>query len=278
MATSAQQATFAAQNGVNWADPTDPNFGKAGYINQNQYNQYQSQYGGAPAPSATGLSGNGVNAPFAAPPATAPGVSTDPTTTSFVSTLTSRMNPAPVTQNDPAISGAIGANNLALQRGEEMARNSLAEQAARTGTDASGGLQTGMTGLAEDMAAKQGQFAGNAVENLQAQRNASADNALGILSGYLTGGAQRAQQSTQFGQSLTEQQREADIDSQLKAQGIDVQKELGLDDIQTRKMLGLLSMYYQNQQFGEQLGQQGSEFAAGLDNSTLMGLLSGIGG
>jgi hypothetical protein len=44
MATSTQQGTYAAQNGVNWAAPGDPNFGKPGYINQSQYDQYTAQY------------------------------------------------------------------------------------------------------------------------------------------------------------------------------------------------------------------------------------------
>lgn len=71
MATTGQQAGFAASRGLNWADPSDPNFGKAGYTGQSDYDAYNQQYGTTPS---TGTAPDPSAAPTKVTPSTGSGI------------------------------------------------------------------------------------------------------------------------------------------------------------------------------------------------------------
>jgi hypothetical protein len=199
---------------------------------------------------------------------------------SFRDALVSKLNPGAVNASNPAIAPAIEANKLAEQRGMESSRNLLAERAAKDGTDASGGFDTQLTGLAQDRAAREGQFAGNAVQHLQDQQNSDLMAALGLSNSTLQANANRDQQGSQFGQTLAEQAREANQSAENQKLGINTQSSLGQGDLSLRGRLGegqlnlgLAGLLQGGDQFTRQLNQQGSQFGAGLDQQGLLGLL-----
>lgn len=286
MATSAQQATFAAQQGKNWADPNDPNFGKSGFIGQNEYNQYQQQTGGSPS------SGSGQMMIYQPTSTTPPPITTaqqvTSTTTpvgqtsspgtsqtvagSFQQGLVNNLNPQPVSASNPNIAPAIQANQYQEQRGLENQRNALAEDAARSGTDMSGGNNALLAGLMADSAARQGQYAGGLINQQSMLDQMKQGSALNLAGGLLSGQ-----------QSLGQQQSLADLQAQLQREALAQQGSLGNRSLDVQQRLGegqlnegLLGLLLNNQQFGQQLGLQAGEFGAGLDAQTLMGLLGGL--
>jgi hypothetical protein len=284
MGVNASQATFAAQKGKNWADPTSAQFGKAGFIGQDEYNAYQSANGGTPAPSAT----NAAPAPTGPPPpittqqqvgsttATNGGqiAAGAPTTVaqSFQQALVNKLNPAPLTTSSPEVAPAIQANQLAEQRGFENNRNLLAERAAANGTNNSGGFESQLLGLAQDRAQREGQFAGNAMMQANQEKGVNDRSALASAAGLLGGNA-----------NLGQQQSLAELDATLRREGLAQQGALGSQDLALRSKLGegqlnlgLLSALMQNDQFGKSLGQNASQFGASLDQNGLLALLGGL--
>jgi hypothetical protein len=213
---------------------------------------------------------------------TAPGQPGAPPTSiaqSFQQALISRLNPQAVTADDPSIKGSIQANKLAEQRGVEAQRNRLAEQAARSGT-AGGGTDAMQRGIVADSAARQGQYAGDAVQHQSDLNHQDLLAALGLGGSFLQQNATRDQQGNQFGQSLAEQRRQFDQDAELRRLGITTQGSLGQGDLSLRQRLGegglnnqLLGLLLNNQQFGQQLSQQGSQFGQSLGQSGILGLL-----
>ena len=238
----------------------------------------------APQPAAPAAPGAAPAAAPGAPPITTAGQATNTTATvgaqpaqgapttiaqSFQQALVNRLNPAAVNAQNPAIAPAIEANKLAEQRGFERNRNLLAEQAAKSGTDASGGFNAQLLGLGQDRAAREGQFAGNAVQHLGDQQNANLMAALGLGGNFLQG---------QSSQDL--QKQLADLDAQLRREGLGAQTSLGNADIALRGRLGegqlnlgLLSALLNNDQFGQSLAQNGAQFGASLDQNGLLGIL-----
>lgn len=202
---------------------------------------------------------------------------------SFQQALINKLNPGPVSVNDPSVQPAIRANQLAEQRGLEAQRAQLAEQAAHDGTDSSGAFRTNLAGLTADSAARQGQFAGDAVQHQSDLNNQALLAALGLGGGFLQQNATRDQQGSQFAQSLAEQKRQADQDAELRKLGITTQGSLGQGDLALRGRLGegqlnlgLLGALLQNNQFGRQLDQQGAQFGQSLDLQGLLGLLGNL--
>lgn len=181
---------------------------------------------------------------------------------SFQQQLVNMLNPQAVDANNPAVAPAIQANQLAGQRGLEQQRNALAEQSAANGTSNSGGFDSALSGLIANNANAQGQFAGSALQHLSDQNNANILAGLGIGSNLLDTGAARAQQNSQFGQTLGEQAREANQTNTTQNLGINTQGSLGSQDIALRGRLGdqqanlqLLAQLLQNSQFGASLDQ-----------------------
>jgi hypothetical protein len=200
-------------------------------------------------------------------PTTAGAPNPQPTTVaqSFQQSLVNLLNPSiasPVNASNPAIAPAIQANQLAGQRGLEQQRNTLAEQAAANGTSNSGGFDSVLSGLIANNANQQGQFAGSAVQHLSDQNNSNLLSALGLGSGLLSGQAGLSQQGTEFGQTLAEQQRQANMDNALKQLGITSTTQLGQGDLNLRLLLGLAG-----------LGQQANIFGQSNDSNTLASLL-----
>src|SRR5687768_14161122 len=135
---------------------------------------------------------------------------------SFQQALINRMNPGAAGAGSASISPAIQANKLAEQRGFERNRNLLAERAAATGTNNSGGFESQLLGLAQDRAQREGQFEGDAVQREQERLDRNQGSALGMAGSMLTG-----QQGFGLQESL------ANLDAQLRREGIGAQTALG---------------------------------------------------
>lgn len=175
--------------------------------------------------------------------------------------LVNRLNPGPVDASNPAIAPAIAANNLQAQRQYDLARNDLAELNAGQGTNNSGGMNSQILGLRQNLGQQEGQFAGQAVQNLQGQQNQNQTYALSQALGLLTGQ-----------QNLAQQAALAQIQADLQKSALEQQGQLG----QGQLNLGLLSTLLGNQQAQNSLSAQMGEFGAGLDSSMLLGLLGGL--
>jgi hypothetical protein len=188
---------------------------------------------------------------------------------SFQQGLVNRLNPQAASAASPGIAPAIQANQLAEQRGMERNRNLLAERAAANGTNNSGGFETGLLGLAQDRAQREGQFEGNAVMQEQDRIGRDQNSALGLAGSMLSGQ-----------QNLGQQMELANLDASLRRQGMDAQNSLGRGDLDLRSRLGegqlnlgLLSQLLNNDQFGKQLGQNAAQFGQQLDTNTILGLI-----
>lgn len=250
-----------------------------------QFHPVYTQDGGSPAPAAPGPTNTSPGQPAGQPPpittaAQATGTTANvgqtapqgaPTTIaqSFQQALVNRLNPQPINAQNSQIAPAIEANKLAEQRGMERNRNLLAERSAANGTSNSGGFESQLLGLGQDRAAREGQFAGNAVADLGRQQQQDITSAL-AMGGNLLGDQQRMDLQKQL----------ADLDAQLRREGLGAQTSLGNRDIDLRSRLGegqlnlgLLSALLNNDQFGQQLNQNALQFGAGLDQQGLLGIL-----
>lgn len=187
---------------------------------------------------------------------------------SFQQALVNRLNPTPVSASSASVAPAIEANKLAEQRGTERQRALIAERNAASGINNSGGADSRFLGLEQDRSAREGQFAGNAVQRANELQSRDASGALGIVGSLLSGNA-----------SLAQQQQLAELDAQLRREGYGLQGELGRGDLALRGELGrgqlnlgLLSALLNNQLGQGQLALGGAQ----LDQSGLLGLLSGL--
>lgn len=214
----------AAAAGLGWVDKNNPNYGKPGFVGSQ--------------PAAPSAPGTPAPTPGAAPAGSVPLAAAPDTNSAFKDALMKLLNPSEVSVNSAELKPALDANKLAEQRNFESNRNLLAERAAANGTNNSGGFETGLMGLAQDRAQREGQFAGDAVTHAKDQQTASLLAALGIGGNYNAANADRAQKGEQFGKSLDEQKREADIDAEMKRLGISSQTDLGNKDLSLRDKLG----------------------------------------
>lgn len=259
----------AAQMGLGWADPNNPNYGKPGYV------------GSTPsAPAAPGAAASTPGSPITTQQQVggttasvggliAPGT---PTTIaqSYQQSLVNKLNGQPISAANPGAAGpAIEANKLAQQRAFERNRNLLAERNAAVNGAPSGGFETQLLGLAQDRGLQEGQFAGNALMQAQQDQNANERAAMGQAASLLSGNA-----------GLAQQQALAELDAALRREGLAQQGQLGNADIALRGRLGegqlnlgLLTALLGNQQFNQQLGQNAAQFGASLDQNGLLGML-----
>lgn len=210
----------------------------------------------------------GTTAPVGATPAQGA-----PTTVagSFQQALVNRLNPAQASAQDPNIRPAIQANQYAEQRGFENNRALAAENAARNGGKGagSGDFETTLLGLAQDRAAREGQYSAGAVQHLSDLQNQNQTNAMGQANGLLS-----SNQQSELQRYLGNQ------DAELRRLGINQQGSLGSQDIALRGRLGegqlnlgLLQALMGNDQFGRSLNQNSAQFGQSLDQSGLLGLL-----
>lgn len=231
--------------------------------------------GGGPAPTTAGgaiTSAGGVTNTAANVGGSTPQGAPTTVAQSFQQALINRLNPGAVSADNPAVAGSIQANKLAEQRGFERNRNLLAERAAQTGTNNSGGFESQLLGLAQDRSGREAAFEGQALNDLARQQSGELSGAL-ALGGSLLGDQER----------LAAQDRLAQLDAQLRREGLGAQTALGNRDIDLRGRLGegqlnlgLLQALMSNDQFGRSLGQNASQFGQSLDTQTILGLLGGL--
>lgn len=254
----------AASAGLGWVPQGHPLYGTPGYV------------GSQPAAAAPGGAPAGASAPGGQPQNTQQVLNTPvsqapPTTVTgaFQQALMNRLNQGPADASNPAISGAINANRVAEQRGEERQRRQLAAMAAAQGYDNSGAFDSQRLGLAQNRAEREADFAGNAVRDLARQQSQE------IMSALALGGGMLSDQDR-----LALQERLANLDAQLRREGLSAQTSLGQGDLALRGELGrgqlnlgLLGALLQNQQFGQNLGANLGMFNASQDSSNLRALL-----
>jgi hypothetical protein len=263
----------AAQLGLGWVDQYNPNYGKAGFVGSET---------GAPASATQSLPSAPPSGPITTQQDVGGTTATNggtiaqgaPTTVaqSFQQALINRLNPTPIGVNSPSVAPAIQANQLAEQRGMERSRNLLAERSAADGTNNSGGFDSQLLGLSQQRAQREGQFAGNAIQQGQALQDADTRAFSGMAGSLLSGNA-----------NLSQQMNLANLDAELRRAGLAQQGQLGNADIALRGRLGegqlnlgLLSALLSNDQFGRSLGQNASQFGAQLDQNGLLALLGGL--
>lgn len=168
-----------------------------------------------------------------------------------------------VSETDPSVAGQIHANEVGQQRSFERRRAMAAERAAASG---------GRLGDAEldTLASARGdaESAGNAGIMGQAaqQRKQEIMQALTLGGQYL---------SDQDKNTLTKQL--AELDAQIKREGISSQTSLGQGDLALRGRLGdmqgnlsLLGLLQGNQQFNTGLSNSNAQFSAGLNQQALL--------
>lgn len=239
----------ANQQGLEWAPKDHPLYGTKGYVG------YQS-------PSAPSPTGDPGAAPGTAVPAPTNQALQSPSTVgatpaqgsettvagAFQQALVNRLAPTPINAQSPEIAPAIAANRGAEQRAFERNRAQTAERAASQGLDQNA-FNTQLTGLSQDRALREGQFAGNATLGLAQQRAQELTSAL-ALGGSLLGDQDR----------MAIQRELAELQAQLQREGLALQGSLGSQDIGLRRdlgtgqlNLGLLNSLLGNQQFGQGL-------------------------
>jgi len=206
---------------------------------------------------------------------------------------------------DPALKGQADAFAVGQTRSTQTARSAMAERAAAQGGSGvdSEVFDQGLSGLYQQQGEAQGSFNAGLVGNELQQRRAQLMSAAALAGNQLTSEQQMAlqkqlaetdaaikreglaQQGGQFGQTLSEQQRQSGIDEQLKRLGITSQTQLGQGDLDLRRMLGsgqlslgLLQALMQNQQHGQTLGANVGMFNSGQNQAALLAMLNGLGG
>lgn len=201
----------------------------------------------------------------APPPATIP----DAFRTSLVSAL-NRGNATP-TLDDPTIKAQSDAYAVGQTRAREQARAAMAERMAHDGAPGvnSGAFNDGLAGLYQ----QQGEAVGANNAKLLGNEAQARKQEL-LQAAAIAGNTLNAEQSRALQQQL------AELDAQIRREGIAQQGSLGQGDLQLRGRLGegqlnlgLLGALLNNQQFGQQLQQQGNQFGQSLDTSTILGLL-----
>ena len=266
-----QHANFSwgvAGKGVEGVD-----YGNTANWDQAKWMQYYKEHPEDPM-SAQALGAAPAVGGTAAP--AAPGAPAPPSVAdTFQQALIDRLTPKTASLNDPNIQPVVQANQYAEQRNLEHARQLAAENAARGGGQGanSGDFETTLLGLQQDKAAREGQFAGNAIQQQQNLYNQNANQALGLAGNYVNA------------QNQLDLQRQLGLtDADIRRAALAQQGQLGQGDLNLRGELGrgqlnlgLLSALLQNNQFGRQLGQQNAQFGASLDQSGLLGLLGMLG-
>jgi hypothetical protein len=286
-------------------------------MNHPIYQQALAASAPAAAPTDPTHGGDGPQppVPIAPPDTTAPPGTAPPTTTpaappteqqNYLTALTQQLQQAgtPASLSDPALKAQSDAYAVGQSRATDQARSAMAERAAAEGSTgtSSGAFDQGLVGLigqqGENMAGENASLVGQA----NTQKLAQMQNALQMMGSDVNSEAGRqlqqhiadmqaqiqrdqlTQQNTQFGKSQAQQLQESQAANELQKLGITTQGALGQGDLALRGRLGdqqgnlsLLGLLMNNDQFRQQLGQQGAQFGAGLDQSGLLGLLGMLG-
>jgi hypothetical protein len=215
--------------------------------------------------------------PGAGTPGATPGGAADPNAPpatvadAFKKTLLDTMNRGPASLNDPELKNQADAFAVGQTRSAEMQRAQAAErQAMQGGAGVSSGAFDGdVSGINERAGERMSGFNAGLVGDAAKERRQQLMQAAALAGNQLNQDEARALQ------------RElAELDAQIRREGISQQGALGQGDLALRGRLGegglnlgLLQALMQNDQFGRGLNQQGAQFGAGLDQQGILGLL-----
>lgn len=211
----------------------------------------------------TGSSGAGTTG-------TGAGTNTQTVAGAFQNALLQRLNanPAQLNAQNPEIRGSINANRVAEQRAMERARAQMAESATSQGLDRNA-FDTGLTGLNQSRAEREGAFEGNAIMQLGNRQAQELSQAIQIAA---------AQGDNQAAREL--QERLAQLQATLSREEIGLRGRLGSQELELRNRLGsgqlnlgLLGLLQGGQQFNQNLGAQLGQFGAGLNQQALLQML-----
>ena len=155
------------------------------------------------------------------------------------------VQPTGVDPNDPVIKSQTDAFNLAQQREAERTRAAMAQRAAVSGTNYSGGFDAGVNRTLQHQGQNEQAFLAQLMQQELNSQRQRASQALGFGTGLLS---QEQQQALQ--------ERLANLNSQLQTTGYGLQQQLGLGDLGVRRE----GLAQQNSQFSAGLGQQNNQF------------------
>lgn len=228
--------------------------------------------------AATASAAPATAAPSPAGSPAAPGAPAPPPATvndAFKQALMKGLSSTAPTLDSPELKGQSDAYHLATQRAGEQAREAMAERRAAGGGDfatQSGGFDQDLAGLYQHEGEANAQNdAGLVGQAASAQR----DQLLKYAA--LAGNSLDADSARQLQEKL------ANLDAQVRREGVQSQAALGQGDLALRDKLGsgqldlgLLTQLMGNDQFKQQLGANMGEFSATRDDNTwktLMGLI-----
>lgn len=272
MAMTPQEAAAA---GLGWVDEHNPNYGKKGFVGYQEPGAPPAA--GAPGAAAPAPAGGaqqtvegqaGAAATYSSTPGAAPAQSTTNQGTQDVvrnSYLDQATKPMTVDRNDPHVKPQADAYRANVER---AARNAMGDAAEANGPYATGAQRGDERMLLERAGQAAGSFEAQLVGNeLKAKR---AEKQLAL---------QQLLNAGQFDMANALQRELAEIDAQLKASGIDVQRDLGSREIDVKDKLGtgglnvdLLRLMLNQQMFGDQLGFNIADREAYYNNLALQNL------
>lgn len=242
------------------------------YTNYQEEPQQQTEEGGGVQGTGGGSansdgSGQAPSNPYAPPEASTTNAGSQAT---YRDALIKQMTENPIPgKDDEAVAAQVNPFKAAMERQRDQTIRSEAEHAFASGGQDYGAPERAVAG--ERAGQQAGLFESQVVgRELQARRQ-QIQSALLQFGNTLSGDQQRALQK-----------QLADLDAQLKREGLNVQSTLGQGDLGLRRELGtgqlnlgLLGMLLNNQQFGDSLGLQAALGGAGLNRDALMALLQG---
>lgn len=265
----------AAAAGLGWVDRNNPNYGKAGFVgstpasggtdpNQPAQPASPTPAAGGPTPSSPAGSTDSYNATttaaqtYSPTPAAAPAANTTNQGSQdlYRNTLIQQMTQdATPDVNDPTIQAQLAPAQAAIERARRDEVNAGAEKAFAGGQDYTG---TERLAASERAGQQSGLMAADLVgRELQARRSQISD-AL-----------------TKMGNTISDDQRRAledklqTLDATIRQKGLDVQRELGLGDLNLRG----IGQQLQNQQFDKRLGFDIGSEQARLNAEALRSIL-----
>lgn len=216
-----------------------------------------------------------------APPSTpaTPGAPAAPTVASaFKDALLNMMNQTqqPVSLSDPTLKPQADAFAVQQQRATQQAREAMAERRAASGQlsdrAGSGAFDSDLRGMLGQQGESIGRFNAGLIGGEAQSRKQQLLQAMGLAGNQV---------NAEEGRAL--QERLAQLDAQIRREGISSQTGLGQGDLALRGELGrgnlnlgLLGLLQGGSQFGQNLGAQLGMFSANQNQDALLRLLSGL--
>lgn len=181
--------------------------------------------------------------PWGGPSTPAAPKALDPFQSNVQSKLLSELNLTPtVDKNDPAFAQQVEAQRFGADRTADRARQAMAQRMHAQGTSQSGGMDTGIGRIISDQGASEQAFESQLTDKFRGQN------------------LDRMARALQLGTGLLSQQQERELRSILTREGYDLQKFLGMEDINFRR---------------DALAQQLGLSEAQMNQNAMMALLGG---